>query len=256
MSNIGIALQLFSVRQPGAADLPAALSRCREAGFDFVQWNAMPDLPAPEIRRLLDTAGLKAIAGHASIEAFEQDIDAAVTFWETVGAPDIATGARMTECCDTRDAWIAGAQRLETLGARLRAYGMRLSYHNQAFELEPFPGEHLTKLDLLYANTNPENLYAELDTGWLAAAGADPATTIRAYAGRCPILHVKDLAAERDNAGNPIFTALGAGVLDWDDIFDAAEEAAAEWYVYEQDTRPGAPFDAVCQSYAFLAERA
>ncbi len=256
MSNIGIALQLFSIRKPPAADLPATLARCRQAGFDFIQWNGMPDLSAPEIRRLLDTAGLKAIAGHASIEAFEQDFDATVTFWQNVGAPDIATTARMHACRHTHHAWIAGAQRLDTLGARLRTRGMRFSYHNHAFELDTFPGENITKLDLLYANTRPEHLYAELDTGWLAAAGADPATTIRAYAGRCPILHLKDLAPERDSAGNPVFTALGTGVLDWDDIFDAAEEAAAEWYVYELDTPPAAPCDALRQSYAFLAERA
>jgi len=41
--------------------------------------------------------------------------------------------------------------------------------------------------------THPANLGAELDLAWAFVAGADPAACIRAYKGRCPVVHAKDV---------------------------------------------------------------
>jgi len=256
VSNIGIALQLYTVRDAAAHDLPGTLRRCREAGFDYVQWSAMPDLPAPAIRDALDQAGLKAIAAHCAVEPLETDLAAVSAFWRTVGAPDLASGGMMSDCLDSIDAWRRGAARLDALCARLRGAGMRLSYHNHAFELERFAGDPRLKLDILYEETDATHLCAEFDTAWLAVGGADPAAYIRKYAGRCPLLHVKDLAPARDAPGRPVFTPLGQGMLDWAAVFDAAEEAAVEWYIYEQDACDGDVFDALRRSYEFLAAHA
>lgn len=256
MSNIGIALQLYTLREAAARDLAGTLRRCRESGFTYVQWSGMPQLPADEIRRQLDDAGLKAVAAHAALAAFDENFEAETAFWKTVGVPDIAVGGLVDGCKDSVDAWVRVAARLDALGERLRGTGMRLSYHNHDRELVPFPGDNRRPLDLLYESTGGQNVYAEFDTAWLAIGGADPADYIRRYPGRCPVLHVKDTVAARDEAGKPRFTALGHGSLDWQAIFDAAEEAGAEWYVYEQDTFEGDPFDAVRTSYEFLAEHA
>jgi len=255
MSEIGIALQLYTVREPAAQDLEGTLRRCREAGFEYVQWSGMPKVSAEEIRKALDTAGLKAIAAHCDVAPFEQDFDDQVAFWKTVGALDVAPGGMMSDCRDSLDAWLAGAKRLDAVGARLREAGMRLSYHNHAMEFETFPGDERCKLDILYAATSPSNLYAELDTAWVQVGGADPAAYIRKYAGRCPVIHVKDVAADlRD--GRPWFTPLGQGALDWPAVFGASEAAGVEWYVYEQDTCEGDPLDSVRKSYEFLVANA
>lgn len=254
MHKMGIALQLYTIRQPAAEDLPRSLARVREIGFEYVQWSGMPDLPPQEIRDHLDKAGLKAVAGHYGIEPFEKDFYAALSYWKTIGARDVAPGGMMNDCRDTLEAWLRGARRLDEVGAKLRAAGMRLSYHNHAFELETFPEDPRPKLDILYEETSPENLCAELDTAWIQVGGADPAAYLRKYAGRCPIIHVKDLAEKPDWRGRPIFTPLGRGVLDWPDIFAAAREAKVEWLAYEQDTCEGDPFDSVKISYEFLVQ--
>jgi sugar phosphate isomerase/epimerase len=254
MSQPQIAMILYTVREPAKADLPDTLRRVREAGFRHVQWSGMPPLPADEIRAALDAAGLTAIAAHCGMEPFEKDFEAQVAFWNTVGAKDVAPGGMMRDCTEDREAWLRGAARLDAIGAKLREVGMRLSYHNHAHELESFPGDTMTKLDLLYSSTSAENLYAELDLAWLYAGGADPAAMIRKYANRCPVLHIKDMKAERNAGGGPVFTPLGKGALDWDGIFDAVRESGVEWCVYEQDSCEGDIFDAVRESYAFLSQ--
>lgn len=255
MSGIHIALQLYTMREPAAQDLSGMLKRIRAMGWQYVQWSGMPELPADTIRAELDAAGLACIAGHYAVESFEEDFECAVAFWKAVGASDVAPGGMMSDCKESLEAWLRGAARLDALGARLWDVGLRLSYHNHAFEFETFPEDDRAKLDILYAATSPEHLYAELDTAWVHVGGADPAAYIRKYAGRCPVIHVKDVDAVPREDGGVEFAPLGEGLLDWPSIFAAGGEAGVEWYIYEQDSGREDVWDYVRKSYAFLAEQ-
>ena len=252
VNSPGIALQLYTLREPAKRDLPDTLRRVRDIGFEYVQWSGMPELPAEEIRAALDDAGLRAVAGHYSVEAFEHDFAGSVEFWKTIGVTDVAPGSMMDECRDTLDGWLGGARRLNTLGAKLRAEGLRYSYHNHAFEFEYFDTDPRYKLDILYGATSPVNVYAELDTAWVYIGGADPAAYLRRYAGRCPVIHVKDAQLRAKPDGSPKLVELGRGELDWPDVFEAAREAGVEWLIYEQDECDGDPFDSARVSYEFL----
>ncbi len=253
MNGPGIALQLFTLREPAKKNLADTLRRARDTGFEYVQWSGMPDLPAAEIRAALDAAGLKAVAGHISVEAFEQDFKGALEHWTAIGVTDLAVGSMMADNRDTLEAWRRGAVRLDRLGARLREHGIRFSYHNHDFEFAPFEEDGDLRLDILFSETNPRHLYCEIDTAWVQVGGQSPGAYLRKYSGRCPVIHVKDLAAD-SAPGRVRFTELGRGVLDWPDVFRAAREAGVEWYVYEQDTCEGDPIESARASYAFLRE--
>lgn len=255
MSNIGIALQLYTLRDEAAKNLEDTLKRVRDTGFDYVQWSGMPDLPPEKIRAMLDAAGLKAISGHYPLEDFEHNIDDAVAYWHIVGAPDVAVGSMPKENHTDIRLWDLGAQRLEAIGAKLRSHNLRFSYHNHAFELACFDGSTKTKLDRIFLHTRPVHVCTELDVAWLQVGGANPAEVVKQYAGRCPIIHVKDLTADCTE-DNPHFVPLGTGVLDWEALFDAGEEAAVEWYVYEQDTVSENPYEDLRISYEFLSAHA
>ena len=252
MKKRSFALQLYTVRTAAENDVAECLRRVREIGFEYVQWSGMPGCGPEEAKRLLDEAGLTAMAGHCDVAPFEEDIHAALAFWNAIGASDLAPGGMMDDCRDSLEDWKRGAKRLDAVGAKLRAQGVRWSYHNHAFEFEKFPGDERAKLDILYAETSPGHLYAELDLAWVAVGGADPAAYLRKYAGRCPVIHAKDVAAGYLDGG-PVFTPLGRGSLDWQDVLLAAREAGVEWLIYEQDNAgDGDLWDAVRISYEFL----
>lgn len=248
-----IALQMYTLRDPAKKDLADTLKKVRAMGWEYVQWSGMPNLTAEQIRAELDKAGLKAIAAHTGMEPFETDFDTNVQFWKTVGLKELAPGGMMNDCKATLEAWLKGAKRLDELGAKLRAVGMRLSYHNHSWEFEKFPGDPRAKLDILYEATKPENLNAELDLAWVFNAKVDPAAYIRKYAGRCPTLHIKDIIPAPDGK-KAQFKPLGQGALNWKEIFAAAKEAGTEWYIYEQDGGEGSPFDYTQASYEFLSK--
>jgi sugar phosphate isomerase/epimerase len=248
-----MALQLYTLREPAKKDLADTLRKVREMGWKYVQWSGMPDLPAEKIRAALDTAGLKAIAAHVGVEPFEKDFEANVKFWKTVGVKHLGPGGMMSDCKANLQDWLKGARRLDELGAKLRAAGIQLSYHNHAWEFEKFPDDNRCKLDILMASTKPKNLKAELDVAWVYVGGADPAAYIRKYKGRCPVIHAKDIV-RAGNGKKQQFKPLGQGELNWPEIFAAGDEAGIEWYVYEQDSGEGSPFDYTHASYEFLAK--
>lgn len=248
----GIALQLYTLRDPAKKDLADTLKKAREMGWEYVQWSGMPNLPAEKIREALDAAGLKAIAAHVGVEAFEKDFDGSVQFWKTVGVKDVAPGGMMNDCKANLEGWLKGAQRLDAVGAKLRGVGMRLSYHNHSFEFEKFADDPRCKLEILMAATRPEHLCSELDTAWAFTAGADPAAFLRKHRGRCPVIHAKDVTKA---GGKTQLKPLGQGDLNWQDIFAAGRESGVEWYVYEQDSGEGSPFDYARASYEFLSKQ-
>ena len=247
----GIALQLYSLREPARDDLAGTLKKVREMGWEYVQWSGMPDLSAEEIRAALDEAGLKAVAAHCGIDGFETDFDNQVKFWKTVGVTDVAPGGMMGDCKANLDVWKQGAARLDAVGAKLREAGLRLSYHNHNWELESFPEDPRSKLEILYAETAPENLCAEFDLAWLQIGGADPAEMLLKYTNRCPVIHAKDYA-EKGLLKRNQFMPLGEGKLDWEKVFPAGQKAGVEWWIYEQDSHDRDKFECAQISYEFL----
>ncbi len=249
-----MALQLYTLRGPAQDDLVGTLKKVRDMGWEYVQWSGMPNPPAETIRELLDTAGLKALSAHVSVEPFEKDFDANLKFWKTVGVTHLGPGGMMGDCTKTLKDWLNGARRLDALGAKLRAAGIQLSYHNHAWELEKFAEDPRAKLDILMESTQPGNLFAELDLAWLHVGGVDPAAYIRKFKGRCPVVHAKDVVKAKGDR-KQAFKPLGQGELNWPEIFKAGDEAGVEWYVYEQDSGEGSPFDYAKASYDFLAKQ-
>jgi sugar phosphate isomerase/epimerase len=247
------ALQLYTVRDSAKKDLKGTLKRARDIGYEYVQWSGMPNLPAPEIRAALDEAGLRAIAGHTDLKKFEDDFAAELLFWKTVGVHDLAPGGLPKECRETLAAWQDGARRLDKVGAALAKAGIRYSYHNHNMEFERFPEDDRCKMDILLATAKPENLKWEMDVAWVHEGGQDPAAYLRKYKGRCPVIHIKDVAKDQPE-GKHIFTELGRGILDMNELLKAGQEAGVEWYVYEQDTCPGDPLDSAKISYDWLKE--
>jgi sugar phosphate isomerase/epimerase len=98
------------------------------------------------------------------------------------------------------------------------------------FEFQKLDGQYA--LDLLWQQTDPSYLKAELDTFWMRYGGEDPARYIATVGSRTLILHLKDLLR-----GPPVrFGEVGTGMLNFATILAAAEEAGVRWGVVEQDS--------------------
>jgi len=146
-------------------------------------------------------------------------------------------------------------QTLNAAGERARKDGMRLCYHNHAFEYQPTPEGRL--LDVLMKATDPKLVSLELDVMWAHVAGADPVSVLEQYGDRIPLVHLKNVAPgvkPRFNEEIPAaaFRDLSNGVVDFPAVLRAAKKAGVKHYFVEQDETPGDPLDSLRKSFQYL----
>lgn len=142
-------------------------------------------------------------------------------------------------------------------GEICRKSGLRLCYHNHAFEFEPTGNGML--LDILMQSADPKLVGLELDIMWSQVAGVNPADLIKKLGKRVELLHLKNVAPgieKRYNEKVPrtAFREVGNGVIDIPAVLRAAKAAGVKHYFVEQDQTPGDPVASLRQSYEYLAK--
>jgi sugar phosphate isomerase/epimerase len=142
------------------------------------------------------------------------------------------------------DAFKRFAQEATEIGKALAEAGLTFSYHNHSFEFVRF-GDR-TGLDVIYEESDPEYLQAEIDTYWVQHGGGDPIAWIRKMKDRMPVIHFKDMVIYE---GEQTMAEIGEGNLNWPGILEACKDANVEWYAIEQDRCMGDPFDSLRISY-------
>ncbi len=241
-----IAVQLYTVREQLAKDYAGTLKRVSDIGYTHAELAGLDGHSAAEVEAMLADTGLTPIAMHCLIEQLEADVNRAIDDVKTLGVDYLVCPYLPEERRKSEADWIATAGLLNTVGDACSKAGIQFCYHHHSFEYEKV-GER-TGLDLLFDETDPKCVKAELDTYWIRHGGEDPVQRIRGMVQRCPLMHLKDMM---DDA-NRSFGELGAGTLDFDAIFDAARFAGTVWGIVEQDVCPGDPLDSLAKSYAYL----
>ena len=122
--------------------------------------------------------------------------------------------------------------------------GITLCYHNHDFELEQL-ADGRTALQTILEETKTA---AEFDIYWLTKAGEDPVDWIKKYAGRTPLVHLKDMTTD----GEPFFAELGTGGVNIEAVLETADRTNVEWWIVEQDMSRRRPFESIEMSLNYL----
>jgi len=230
--NIGI--QLYSIRDLAAEDLPGTLRLLADIGYPEVEPFTLFDRTPSEFRELLDAEGVRAIAAHVGIDRWREDLPGVLREAERlgmhyVGVPGIFQGRE-----DTVEAYRALAREFNAYGAAAADRRLRFYYHNHAFEFQTEGGTVL--YDVLLEETDPDLVFFELDLYWIVEAGRDPLDYLALEdQARWPLFHVKDRAPEGS------FADLGEGTIDFARIFRVLENKHYHHYIVERDTQPDPP---------------
>src|SRR5690606_10670459 len=128
-----------------------------------------------------------------------QKLDCKLTAYPSPKGFDLTSAASVAELI----------RKLDAAGAKLRAAGIQLGYHNHAFEFHQLNGRPI--LETIYAQTDRQNLVAELDTYWIQFGGGDVIDWCRRMRGRLPFIHLKDYCMSVEQ--RPYFGEIGRGTL-------------------------------------------
>jgi len=235
-----IGLQLYSLRDQFAKDVPGTLAQARDFGFKYVELAGTYGQPPEKFNQLLAEHGLVPVAGHFGYEKFRDDL-------EGVAREAKALGLKYAGC-----AWIPHQDEFDEqecreaiavfnrAGEALAKHGLKFFYHLHGYEFQPHGSG--TLFDLLMAETKPAYVSYELDALWAFFPGQDPAKLLDQYGKRWVLVHLKDLkkgvatgslSGHTDVANNVV---MGAGQIDWPSFFRAAKKAGVKYYFIEDES--------------------
>lgn len=221
-------LQLFTVRDPLAADADGTLRQVAEVGYREVEPGGLAGMKATEFQARLKRHGLAVPSIHAGYDSLRDDIDGVLREARTFGASFVACPSVDADERRTADDWRRVCRTLAQAGRTIRSHGLTLAYHNHDYEFVPF-ADGVTPFDLLLRETDPADVKLELDVYWVAKGGLDPVRCLQENAGRVALVHLKDLG--RDGAT----VELGAGRLAMEQIVRTALSIGAKHLFVEQD---------------------
>jgi len=248
-----VAAQLYTLREflKTPADIAASLKKVRAIGYTAVQASGLGPIADEELVRLLAGEGLTLCATHEAPDQILNTPDQVVAKLKRLGCKYTAypwpAGIQFDTLAQIKDF----AAKLNAAGKVLHAAGQVLTYHNHHIEFRRIRNK--PALEWIYKYTDPQYLQAEPDTYWVQNGGGDPVAWCKKLKGRLPLLHMKDYAVNATN--QTVFAEVGNGNLNWNKIVAAAENSGCQWFIVEQDTCPGDPFDSLRQSFEYISAK-
>ncbi len=256
--SMALCAQLYTVRDHLAKPeqvLPT-LKKVAKIGYKYVQLSGgCLDAVCPlELKGWLDAAGVVAVGHHSNYETLNGKFGEMVDRLHTLGVQYTAIAWCGVEYRKDAATWKKSAAKFDALAKRYKAEGITLQYHNHHFEFERFGDK--VGLEILFENTCPKCLQAEIDTAWVARGLQSPAEWVAMMKGRMDQVHFKDTKIVRENTAYE-FAEIGSGNLDWAAIVAACKKIGVQDVIIEQDAHwiGGNPFKALEVSYKFLNKK-
>jgi sugar phosphate isomerase/epimerase len=238
MANLPIGLQLYSVREDCARDLPGVLKAVAKMGYAGVEFAGYHGYGAQDLRRMLDDAGLVCCGTHASLDSLLGDaLPATIAFNQALGNPYLVVPGLAEKYRDSAAAWRETAALFDRLAGQVAPHGMRVGYHNHFHEFQPMDGQ--LPFDIFFGGTRAD-VIMQVDNGNAMHGGGDPIAALRRYPGRAITVHLKEYASGYDKA------LIGEGDVDWKTTFELCETiGGTQWYIVEQESHAYPPMECV-----------
>ena len=270
-----LSVQMYTLRSISETDFDAALKAVAEIGYKNVELAGLQGLSPAEFRDLLSKYDLKAPSAHVPYQDFEADAEKVFNDYKEIGAEWVIVPAPPLDrlLASGEFGWAdlgnLSAHELSTLSGdelaakytlsdeNIKAFtdnltewakladeaGLRFGYHNHHFEYLFRTAAGQSMYDYMLENSP---IIFEIDAFWAEVGGRNAAEVISANPDRAKLVHLKD-GSDR-MPGKDV--AFGEGMLPWDDIIAAADEARCEYYVVELDNpNPADPVADVRKAY-------
>jgi sugar phosphate isomerase/epimerase len=266
-----IGLQLYTVRDAVAKDLPGTLRAIADIGYREVELAGIPAISAPELRKILTGYGLSAPSMHASMADLQTGLQQRIDYAKALGTEYLVCSFPWT--ADSRfrdnpgkavvslasgitlDDWKWNAEQLNKIGGVAAKAGLRCGYHNHNMEFRSYDG--VVAYDELLRLTDPALVMMEMDLAWVVTAGVDPVKYLKKHADRISLLHVKEVRKDLRVMVDRVqaqTTEVGSGKIDWKHVFKAMDAKNIAHYFVEQENFERTPLEAVRVSFDYLHE--
>ncbi|MBW6502352.1 MAG: sugar phosphate isomerase/epimerase [Bacteroidales bacterium] len=245
----GVGLQLYTIRDAMAADVPGSLKKVSDLGYKFVELADYADgkfygYEPAEFKKMVNDLGLEIISSHTQVEGEGVTLDTARLMAEAhakIGSKYCIQPWIVEEMRTTIDSYQRMAANWNQVGQIMKEFGMQFGYHNHNFEFATVEGK-VPYFDVMLAELDKDLVIMELDMFWTTKAGHNPVDIIKKYPGRFHLFHLKDMYTREE----PFFEVIkddlapvGAGVINFKEILAVKDIAGMKYMIVEQDDSRG-----------------
>ncbi|MBQ3723163.1 MAG: sugar phosphate isomerase/epimerase [Bacteroidales bacterium] len=254
--KLPVGVQLYSVRTDLEKDFYGTLKAIRDMGYAGVEFYGEYYGNTPvQVKTWCTELGLIPFSNHVPFQQMIDDVDKVIAENTVLGVQYIVF-PYMDEASRPGidpEQFKATVAKIGEIGAKVKAAGFQLLYHNHDFEFVTL-ADGTVGYDYIFSTNDRSNLQNELDVCWAAYAGFDPAEVLKKYAGNIPVVHMKDYYLEgklskapyaligistdnsmKDDGGWFEYRPLGDGQVDIPACIQAAMDGGTQWLCVEQD---------------------
>ena len=237
-----IGLQLYSLRDQLAADVPGTLREIKGWGITNVELAGTYNLTPEQFKQHLDAQGLNAFSGHFPYDRLRDDVEGVARDAQVLGLTYVGCAwiphddGKPFDEKTMREAIAVFNHAGEALAKR----GLKFFYHVHGYEFQPY--QDGTLLDLMMRETNPQFVNFEMDVFWIVHPGQNPVKLLEKYPTRWQLMHVKGMRESTPTGlltGHSAVTndvALGTGKIDYAPILREGKKLGIKWYIIEDES--------------------
>jgi sugar phosphate isomerase/epimerase len=233
-----IGFQSWVVRDVLATDFAGTLAKMASMGYQTVEMCSPPEyesngfgplasLKAPEMRRIIQDAGLQCESCHYPFEGLKANLDARIAFAKELGLTQMVISSFWLKPDATLKDWEEQCDRANKIAEKVQKEGMQLAFHNHDFEVKKLEGVLI--YDAMMARLDPKLVKMQFQVA-VISEGFEAATFFNKYPGRFISMHLADWSATEKKT-----VPLGQGVVDWKKLFAAAKTGGVKNYFVEMD---------------------
>ena len=248
-----IYIQLYSVRDDIQKDFKGTIAAVAKAGYTGIEAASYSNgkfygLPPAEFKKEINAAGMQVLSSHTGISLADEiektDWNEIWKWWDEAIAAHKAAGMKYIvkpsmPTPKTLADLKAYCDYYNKVGEKCNAAGLKFGYHNHDYEFGKIEGEVM--YDYMLKNTNPANVFFQMDVYWTVMGKKSPVDYFNQYPGRFEILHIKD----NKELGQ-------SGMVGFDAIFNNAATAGARYMVVEVEKYNHKPLKSIRLSLDYL----
>ena len=240
--TFGIALQLYTIRDAMAKDVPGSLKKVSDIGYKYLELAGYANgkfygMEPAEFKKLVNDLGMEILSSHTQVEAQGITLDNAKKMAEDhakLGVKYCIQPWVVPEARTTLASYHKMVADWNQVGKIMKDTGIQFGYHNHNFEFATVEGK-IPFYDIFMVELDKDLVTMEIDLFWTTKAGQNPVEIFKKYPGRFQLFHMKDMFTREapfyTTDGVTDFAPVGAGVINFKEILAAKAIAGMKYSI-------------------------